>query len=93
MQLSEGTGHSESPKSATEYLRSAVEATSDDNGWASLSNVGGLIVKRYADFDARTYGYAKLSELIRSLDAFELCSSHTEGKQAVLYVREKKHYD
>ncbi|KAK9444641.1 hypothetical protein VB005_01704 [Metarhizium brunneum] len=90
MQLSEGTGHSESPKPATEYLRSAVEATSDDHGWASLSNVGGLIVKRYPDFDARTYGYAKLSELIRSLDDFELCSSHTEGKQAVLYVREKK---
>lgn len=29
MQLSERTGHSESPKSATEYLRSAVEATSE----------------------------------------------------------------
>ncbi|EXU94788.1 OST-HTH/LOTUS and NYN domain protein [Metarhizium robertsii] len=93
MQLSEGTGHSESPKSATEYLRSVVEVTSDDNGWASLSNVGGLTVKRLPDFDARTYGYAKLSELIRSLDAFELCSSHIEGKQAVLYVREKKRYD
>jgi uncharacterized LabA/DUF88 family protein len=44
-----------------DLLRSAVEATTDKDGWAHLDAAGGLINKRRPDFDARSYGYAKLS--------------------------------
>lgn len=45
-------------------LRSAVEASSDDDGWAHLGGVGSIITKQRPDFDSRNYGYAKLSGLM-----------------------------
>src|SRR6266545_50682 len=45
-------------------LRNAVEAASDDDGWAALAQVGNLVIKQSPDFDPRTYGYTKLSDLI-----------------------------
>ncbi|KAK4161177.1 NYN domain-containing protein [Cladorrhinum sp. PSN259] len=38
-------------------LKTAVDAASDDNGWASLADVGSLITKRHSDFDPRSYGF------------------------------------
>lgn len=52
-------------------FRSAINASSDDDGWASLSVVGSNITKKAPDFDSRTYGYAKLSELTKTLNIFE----------------------
>ncbi|KAK3385474.1 hypothetical protein B0H63DRAFT_449521 [Podospora didyma] len=43
-------------------LRLAVEAASDEDGWANLAEVGGLSTKRHPDFDPRTYGYVKFRE-------------------------------
>ncbi len=53
-------------------LRSAVEAASDDDGWAALGQVGTLITKQQPDFDSRNYGYAKLSDLMTATTLFEL---------------------
>lgn len=44
-------------------LRKAVEATSDEDGRASLARVGGHLAKQSPDFDARNYGYVRLSDL------------------------------
>lgn len=52
-------------------FRSAINASSGDDGWASLSVVGSNIIKKAPDFDSRTYGYAKLSELTKTLNIFE----------------------
>jgi NYN domain/OST-HTH/LOTUS domain len=52
-------------------FRSAISASSGDDGWASLSLVGSNIIKKAPDFDSRTYGYAKLSELTKTLNIFE----------------------
>src|SRR5271169_2069305 len=41
-------------------LRNAVEASSDEDGWAYLANVGSIITKQRPDFDSRSYGYGKL---------------------------------
>ncbi|MGH3265478.1 MAG: NYN domain-containing protein, partial [Trebonia sp.] len=49
-------------------LRTAVEAASDDDGFAALANVGHIITKQQPDFDPRTYGMAKLSDLIAATD-------------------------
>src|SRR5215469_6505223 len=62
-------------------LRHAVEAGSDDDGWASLANVGHIITQQYPDFDSRTYGYAKLSDLMTATTLFEWDRrAHGDGK-------------
>ncbi len=44
----------------------AISETLRDTGWATLAAVGGFIGKSHASFDARNYGFAKLSELVRA---------------------------
>ena len=67
-----------------------VEETSDDDGWASLGNVGNILTKRYPDFDVRNYGFKKLTPFINSLKIFEIrCIRSKDGNVRLIYVREK----
>lgn len=50
-------------------LRNAVDAASDDDGWAHLGAVGSQIANQ-ASFDSRNYGYRKLSDLIEATELF-----------------------
>ena len=72
-------------------LRGAVEAASDDDGLAPLSSIGNIITNRRPDFDSRSYGYAKLSDLIKATALFTI-ERHAPagGKQAIVYAREKR---
>jgi uncharacterized LabA/DUF88 family protein len=73
-------------------LRSAVEAASDDDGWALLGSVGQIITNQQPDFDSRTYGYAKLSDLVAATALFEVeRRSPGDGKPGVIYARDKRH--
>lgn len=54
------------------HLRSAVEAVSDEEGWAALGGVGSHINKNWSAFDPRNFGYAKLSDLVIASELFEL---------------------
>ena len=75
---------------ATSLLREGVEATSDHDGWAELSGVGDLVTKRHPDFDPRSYGHRRLSELIATIPMFEVDRRTLGGgKQSVIYVRVK----
>jgi uncharacterized LabA/DUF88 family protein len=72
-------------------LRKAVDAASDDDGWADLGAVGNIITKQQPDFDSRTYGYAKRSELIDATTLFDLeRRSPGDGKPRIIYVRDKR---
>ena len=72
-------------------LRNAVEAASDDDGWAQLSAIGNIITNQRPDFDSRSYGYAKLSDLITATTLFEMDRrSPGDGKQAIIYARVKR---
>lgn len=53
-------------------LRNAVEASSDDSGWAHLAPVGSNIAKQSPDFDSRNYGYSKLGELVIATQLFDI---------------------
>ncbi len=55
-----------------DLLRAAIEATSDESGWANLGPVGSSIVKQAPDFDPRNYGYSKLSGLVEAIGVFEI---------------------
>jgi uncharacterized LabA/DUF88 family protein len=73
-------------------LRNAVEAGSDDDGWASLAFVGHIITQQHPDFDSRTYGYSKISDLMAATTLFEIDRrSPGDGKQTILYARDKRH--
>lgn len=59
----------------------AVKDNSDESGWANLSVVGQYISMVRPDFDARNYGRAKLSGLIKMLNLFD---TKIEGSQMFL---------
>lgn len=72
-------------------LRNAVEASSDDSGWAMLAHVGSNIAKQLPEFDSRNYGYSKLGELVAATKLFNIEErpiSDTGTK--ALYVRDKR---
>ncbi|MFU0833164.1 MAG: NYN domain, putative PIN-related RNAse, tRNA/rRNA maturation [Oscillospiraceae bacterium] len=71
-------------------IRTIVEETSDDDGWAALGDVGNILNKRYPDFDVRNYGFKKLTPFINSLKVFEIrCSRSKDGNVRLIFVREK----
>src|ERR1700761_1496295 len=71
-------------------LRNAVDAASDDDGWAGLGGVGSIITKQRPNFDSRSYGYGKLSELITATTLFEMDRRIPgDGRPKVIYVRNK----
>ncbi len=49
---------------AVPLILKAMKQIEDDDGWYSLAEVGSVLSKLYPDFDSRTYGCAKLSELV-----------------------------
>lgn len=53
-------------------LRSSVESSSAETGWAHLGTVGQMLRKQQPDFDARSWGYSKLSDLIVATDLFAM---------------------
>ena len=72
-------------------LRNAIDAASDDEGWAGLGGVGSIITKQRPNFDSRSHGYPKLSDLIAAIDLFELDRrSPGEGRPKAIYVRNKR---
>ncbi|MGC4851816.1 NYN domain-containing protein [Micromonospora sp. DT4] len=71
-------------------LCDAVEAASGDDGWAHLGAVGHILTKRRPDFDSRTFGYAKLTDLVTATALFEVDRRlPADGKPAVVYVRDR----
>jgi hypothetical protein len=73
----------------TDFVLSALELSLDDGGWAHLSTFGNYLTKLQPDFDARLYGYRKLSDLVRARsDLFVTEERSMPGSaQKVLYLR------
>jgi uncharacterized LabA/DUF88 family protein len=59
------------PTAAVPVLRKAVAALDDEEGWVTLSAVGSQLGKLAPDFDPRTYGHAKLSDLVKKTGVFD----------------------
>jgi len=72
-------------------LRNAVEASSDESGWAHLAPVGSNIAKQSPDFDPRNYGYVKLGELVSATKLFDIEQRQiADTNSKALYVRDKR---
>jgi uncharacterized LabA/DUF88 family protein len=75
-------------ESISKLLVHVVNDASDDAGWANLANVGVIITKQFPDFDPRTFGYLKLSDLVVATGLFEIeRRTPREGKAVVVYAR------
>ncbi len=72
-------------------LRNAVEASSDESGWAQLGPVGSNIAKQSSEFDPRNYGYAKLGELVSATKLFDMEERQTGPTGSkIIFVRDKR---
>lgn len=71
---------------AERTLRKIISDMDTDGGWVSLGQVGTQLANLASDFDPRTYGFKKLSDLVRHIDAFELKS---EGGHLRLRIKAK----
>lgn len=61
------------PDAALESLLiKALNQTAKEDGWSSLGELGSYLTKSKPDFDSRTWGFGKLSELVASLPYVEV---------------------
>ncbi len=72
-------------------IRNGIKAASDDDGWANLGPVGSHIAKQAPDFDSRTWGFAKLRDLIVATGLFDVeQGNRADGAAGVIRIREKR---
>jgi uncharacterized LabA/DUF88 family protein len=96
----EGSEEVEAPRSGDELkrdrrlmalLRNAVDAASDDSGWANPGAVGSTIAKQAPEFDSRNYGYRKLSDLVDASGLFEIEKRKlADGLAVATWLRQKR---
>ncbi len=69
-------------------IAATINDLSDEDGWAFLWDVGGLIQKKQPSFDARNYGFEKLTPLIKSTGKFEIQQwGNGKSRNKLIYVR------
>jgi uncharacterized LabA/DUF88 family protein len=100
LRFPEDTGSAAKPKTANELkrdaklvalLRTALEAASDDSGWAHLGAVGSNIAKQAPEFDPRNYGFSKLGELAVAINLFDVDErAQRDGHSKAIYIRDKR---
>ncbi|MCO8161161.1 NYN domain-containing protein [Pseudomonas sp. LJDD11] len=79
------------PKVPLAFIAKIMDDIADEDGWAHLSALGTNISKLRPEFDSRTHGYKKLSDLIKGHPkTFELQTRNSPGGTAVLYARHRQ---
>jgi uncharacterized LabA/DUF88 family protein len=73
------------PSAATPIIRKVIAQMDSEDGWVSLGTLGKQLFNLASDFDPRTYGFRKLSDLVRKTNAFEI----DHPKDGTLRIREK----
>ena len=72
-------------------ISQSVNDLADEDGWAFLGDVGSLIQKKQPNFDARNYGFEKLTPLIKSTGKFEIDQRDSgKGRYKLIYIRPMK---
>ena len=72
-------------------ISESINDVADENGWAFLGDVGSMIIKKKPDFDARNFGFSKLTPMLKSLKKdFEIDERETDKSNTKLvYIRNK----
>ena len=73
-----------------ELISDTISDIADDDGWAFLGDVGGLLQKKQPNFDPCNYGFNKLTPLLASTWAFEITERDGgKSRYKIIYVRNK----
>jgi uncharacterized LabA/DUF88 family protein len=72
------------PGAAVPLLQKALSQLESEEGWVSLGVLGQRVTSIASDFDSRTYGYRKLSDLVRKTGAFEVVQPEGGGMRVRL---------
>lgn len=79
------------PENTVKLIADSISDIADDDGYAYLGELGNLLLKKQPDFDARNFGFAKLTPLIKSLPRFELDVRQTpDANIKHMYVRDRE---
>lgn len=79
------------PEEIIGLIADSVADLADDDGYIDLSNLGNLIIKKQPDFDPRTYGFGKLSTMLKSLPRFEVQVRTTSDPNVrPIYIRDQE---
>lgn len=78
-------------KKEIDLIANSIRDLSDEDGWAFLGDVGGLIQKKQPNFDSRNYGFEKLTPLIKSTGKFDIEQrENPKSRYKLIYVRNKQ---
>ncbi|ARO27245.1 Maebl [Rhizobium sp. S9] len=66
------------PSAATPIIKRVIAQMETEDGWIPLGAVGTQLANLASDFDPRTFGFKKLSDLVKKTNAFEV--DHAEGR-------------
>lgn len=80
------------PKKVIDTIAESIADIAEDDGFASLGHLGQLLNKKQPDFDPRSFGFSKLSMMMKSLPRFEIDErpSATDTRSKIFYVRDLK---
>ena len=67
------------PENVVALIADSVADIADDDGFADLSSLGNLIIKKQPDFDPRSYGFGKLSKMLKSMPRFQVNERQSPG--------------
>lgn len=71
-------------------LIKAWEQYQDDDGWVNIGPAGGFLKRAQPDFDPRSYGVTKTTEIVKKLDkVFEMKKQKGKGTTQVVLFRPK----
>lgn len=74
------------PSEAARLIAAIIaDMDEDGDGWVAVSGIGNRLRNAHPDFDQRTYGYAKLSDLIRATGRFEV----ETGERGAMRIRDR----
>src|ERR1700688_3976006 len=59
------------PSAAIPILEKAISQIESEDGWVRLDTVGSQLSNLVSDFDVRTFGFRKLSDLVRNSGVFD----------------------
>lgn len=69
-------------------LRTAVQQTMDEDGWANLASIGQYI-NNSSSFSPINFGYKKLSNLVDQIDLFDV---YVDEDTKQMSIRDKRYY-
>ena len=75
------------PNAAAPVIKKVISQMESEDGWVPLGAIGTQLANLASDFDPRTYGFRKLSDLVRKTNAFDI--EQMEGKPLRIRVKQQ----